>query len=385
MFDPERLPQLKEAVRERTAADAGLLEALREEVRGIASDVRKIQPRSTTAISLVASDGGNNSLIFDPFNVQVVRVVDSYGKELALDAISPSSDTAKLSAAQFNDDGTSKTALGKLMLVLGVTELWELSHMVPKPISAGNTDEPSPSWVQVYRDLCEWATLYECICHTEFATDTLIVRDGLLRSKIFKGKLFIKLKDVIEKRIEEIRKKDKRKVYLVGVAKHSKVLTRYGLAMKIEGTFPSGDARYVRIPRDMEAKAYLWPEYARGSETEESGGEAPKFVIGDMYFVRFGKMSHDQVWAVDILTSQSPLAQEIFGHLLSDAIDGFPVPFYPRCLQQAHEYAQIVGFDIEILQDVVFSAVKDLLPENKKDVLEAVRLTPDVSGLRYES
>ena len=384
MFDPEKLGQLRDAIRERTAADAGLLEGLRAEVRTLTPEVRKVQKRSTTAISLVASDGGNNALVFDPFSVQLVRVVDSYGKELALDAISPTSDTGKLSAAQFNEDGSPKSALGKMMRALGAAQLSDLSHMIPKPVGSGDQTPPSPSWVLVYRDMCEWAVLYDRICNHEFATDTLIVRDGLLRSKIFRGTLFIRLKELIEARIDEVSRTDRRKVYLVGVAKHTKVLTRYGLAMKIENVFPSGGACFVRMPRAMEAKAYVWQEYARGTETEGEGGEAPKFVIGDMYFVRFGEMGLDPVWAVDILSSQSPAAQEVFGHLLSDAIDGFPVPFYPRCLQKAHEFAQVVGFDVDILQDEIFAAVKDLLPADKKDILEAARLQTDVSNLRYE-
>ncbi len=109
--------------------------------------------------------------------------------------------------------------------------------------------------------------------------------------------------------------------------------------MALEGTFPHGSPRYVGVPRKLEAKAYVWPEYARGAEAEEGAGEAPKFVAGDMYFVRFGERSGDPLWTVDILSSQTQQAAEVFGYLLADAIHGFPVPFYPRCLQKAHEFA----------------------------------------------
>jgi hypothetical protein len=156
--------------------------------------------------------------------------------------------------------------------------------------------------------------------------------------------------------------------------------------MAIENVFPPGEARYVRVPRDLEAKAYVWPEYARGEEeVETEGGEAPKFVIGDMYLVRFGARGGDPVWALDILTPQSPQASEIFSYLLADAIDGFPVPFYPRCLQRAHEHAEVVDFDLEILQDEIFLAIRNLLPPGKQDAIEAFRLNPDPSGRRYSS
>ncbi len=384
MFDPKELPELRKAIQERAGADKRLLEELIHEVHTLAGEVRTIRARTTTAVSLVASDGGNNKLQFDPFYVQLVRVVDSYGKKLCLDAVSPTTYTDELSDAQF-ENGRPKTALGLLMRDLGVEKLSQLSHMIPT--SKAMKEDPSaisPSWVMVYRDICEWAVLYESICHRSFATDTLIVRDGLLRSKLFRGELFLHFRKRIEECIARIQKEDRREVYLVGLAKHSKVLVRYNLAIALENTLPAGEARYVRIPRALEAKAYIWEEYARGKETEGGTGEAPKLVAGDMYFVRFGPRSGDPIWAVDILSSQTGAASEVFGYLLSDAIDGFPIPFYPRCLQRAHEYAQIVDFDMDILQDEIFSAVRGLLPKEKCDVLEALRFNTDLSVRRYE-
>jgi hypothetical protein len=387
MFDHETLPALRQAIHDRTAADRRLLDELQEEVRSFANEVRSIKPRSTTSISLVASDGGNNKLHFDPFFVQLVRVVDSYGKQLCFDAVSPTTDTDELSRAQFNPDKSPRTSLGRMMHDLGVTDLNSLSHMIPTGEEVRkNPHRVSPSWVLVYRDLCEWAVLYERICYNTFAASTLLVRDGLLRSKLFRGEGFIRVRERIEQAIQSIQEEYNRKVFLVGLAKHSKVIERYRLAMAIENTMPPGEARYVRIPRELEAKAYVWPEYARGVETEGEEGEAPKFVAGDLYLVRFGKNSGDPIWAVDLFTPQSNSAAEIFGYLLADAIDGFPIPFYPRCLQKAHEHAQILDFDLTILQDEVFRAVRGLLPEGQRHILDTFQLTSeDVAARRYES
>lgn len=387
MFDPKELPALRQTIRDATVRDRRLLDDLRKEVRALSGEVRAIKPRATTSVSLVASDGGNNKLVFDPFHVQLVRVVDSYGEQLCLDAVTPTTDTDILSRAQFKEDGSPRTALGRVMtdLALEPRTLNQLSHMIPDGKKVREKpDEVSPSWVLVYRDLCEWAALYERICYRSFATDTLLVRDGLLRSKLFRDEYFINFRKRIEEAIERIRQETRRKVFLVGLAKHSKVLARYNLAMALEGTFAAGAPRYVRVPRTLETKAYVWPEYARGEETEESEGEAPKFVAGDMYFVRFGGRSGDPLWTVDILSSQSQQAAEVFGYLLADATDGFPVPFYPRCLQKAHEYAEIVDFDLDILQDEVVVAVRGLLNEKEIPALEALRLQGDVSTRRYE-
>lgn len=386
MFRPEDLPSIREAIRERALADSRLLDDLRADARRLAASVRPIRPRSTTAVSLVASDGGNNKLVFDPFYFQVVRVVDSFGEQLCLEVVSPTTDTDLLSRRQFDEAGRPQTALGRLMADLGVDPplLCSLSPMIPSGREVRERpNEVSPSWVQVYRDLSEWAQLYDLVCRRDFGTDTLLVRDGILRSKVFAGEYFVKMRRRMEEAIARIYERSRRRVFLVGVAKSSQVLTRYQLAMAIEGTFPGGEPRYVRVPREIEAKAYRWPEYARGAETEGQEGEVAKFVAGDMYFVRFGVHTGDPIWVVDILSSQSAAADEIFGYLLADAIDGFPVPLYPRCLQRAHEHAQIVDFDLAILQDQVYEAIRQILPDRQKLLVDSFRLNEDVAGRRY--
>ena len=385
MFDLDELPILRETIQDAAFRDKHLLSDLRKEVKEtLSSNVKVIKPRVTTSVSLVASDGGNNKLEFDPFHFQLIRVVDSFGKQLCLDVITPTTDTDELSRNQFEKDDSPRTALGRLMSDLKLHTLNELSPMIPDGKTVREKpEEVSPSWVLVYRDLCEWAILYEQICYRSFATDTLIVRDGLLKSKLFRGDLFVRFCKFIEKAIKKIYADTRRKVFLVGLAKRSKVLARYNLAMSLEKIFPAGDPRYVPVPRELELKAYVWPEYARGME-EQGEGEVPKFVAGNMYFVRFGKRGGDPVWTVDILSSQSDKAPEVFGYLLADATEGFPIPFYPRCLQKAHEYAEIADFDLEILQDEVFGAVRGLLNKEETSILEGLTLQGDVSARRYK-
>lgn len=387
MLSPEDIESVREAIRTCAYADGRVLDALCEEVRTLKPGVRVIRPRTTTAVSLVASDGGNNRLEFDPFLFQMVRVVDSCGKQLCLDVVSPTTDTDDLSRKQFDESHRPVTDLGFLIDELGVQtqHLHSLSPMIPPGRKV--RDEPEKvgtSWVQVYRDLVEWAVLYRLIVDRSFGTDTLIVRDGFLRSKVFAGDLFVKMMQRIEQAIERIRVEEKRNVYLVGLAKHSKVLQRYQLAMALEDVIPGGEARFVAITAELEAKAYKWDEWARGRGEAEGGGEAAKFKAGQMYFVRFGSRVSDPVWTIDLLESQVDRAQEVFGYLLADAINGFPVPYYPRCLQSAHEHAQVAGFDATIMQREVLEAVRDLLPEGRRPILDRAQLdVGDVSERRF--
>src|SRR6266704_7155643 len=189
MFEPSTQAQLKQAIAECIDSDKGILNTLREEIRPLKQQTKRIQARATTSISLVATDGGNNQLQFDPFLIQLVRVVDSSNNEYCLEAVSPTTPIDALGRRQFGGKREPTSALGEMMAFLGVDSLPKLSHMIrPK-----DKDKPvSPSWVQVYRELVEWAILFS-ILKKDFGTDTLIICDGLLRSKVFAGDNFSRL------------------------------------------------------------------------------------------------------------------------------------------------------------------------------------------------
>ena len=223
-----------------------------------------------------------------PFLIQLVRVVDSNQRQRCLEIISPSMPINKLNRLQLDGDGNPRGPLGRMMRDLGIHSLEDLSPM----IQPGHDGAPrSPSAVQVYRELMEWAVLYELL-KMDYGSDTLIVFDGNLRSKVFAGERFAQLGRLLETEIARHAAR-KRSVFLVGVMKTSKVLDRYRLTMALERVLRTNHPAYVEVPRKLEENVYLWNEYARGRDAVEEGGEAAKFVLGKMFFVKFGDRTQE--------------------------------------------------------------------------------------------
>lgn len=377
MIDPEELQQLKTQVAECVVKDRALLDELLNEVEPLRQKELRIQPRSTTSVSVVGTDGGNNELRFDPFMVQVVRIVDSNKNQLWLEVVSPTTPVAHLDARHLNPDGTPKSPLGRMMQALNVSSVAQLSPV----IRDGTEKRPrSPSWTNVYRELTEWAVLLD-LTKKDYGSDTLIIFDGFLRSKVFKGTLFRDFGTLLNEEIKR-HKAARRNIFVVGLAKRSAVLTRYRLALKLRRILRSDYPAYVEVPRELEQKAYLWSEYARGRE-DEGDGEAAKFVNGKMFLIKFGNRSHDPIWPVDLFEQQADAATQAFGCLVQDAIEGFPVALYPRSLQKAHEAAALVGLDMDFLQDVIVDGVRKVLGE-QGPILDEFELEPaDPAQGRY--
>src|SRR6476620_1302457 len=126
MFDPASQAQLKKAIADCLLNDRGILQALREEIRPLKQQTKRIQPRTTTSISLVGTDGGNNQLQFDPFLIQMIRVVDSSDNQYCLEVVSPTTSVSRLVRRHLDETGAPITALGEMMSLLGIRSLPEL-------------------------------------------------------------------------------------------------------------------------------------------------------------------------------------------------------------------------------------------------------------------
>lgn len=396
MFDPEEHDELKKEIANRMRLDRKYLDELIESTRkyGLRSYTKKIKKYHATALSIMASDGGNHKFHFDPFHHQLIRVVDNTGQILARKSIALTTDLDELFNSEFNDPGTyqvPKSSMGRLIKSLSdvrgnqIRSLHELSHMLPK---ADDSNDPEKSaWVLTYRDLWEWAVLYDQIACRNFASDTIIVREGLLRTKIFGDTNFMILGNLIAEHIKRAKREQHKDIFLVGVAKSSSVIDRYRLAFMVEEVFPSGSEYYVRIPRDMEKEAYKWPEFARGRECIGKPGEEPKFVFGSMHLVRFSPHKGSPIRAVDIFDDQVGDADKIIGYLANDAFDSFPISDFPMSIQRAHEAAKLNDFDADFLNMSLMSAVETVLRETygekAREVINLIKLLGDPDSSRY--
>jgi hypothetical protein len=357
MLDREQLEALRQDIYRMTELDNAHLGEIRSQVRALRDRVKPIRPRNATAVALMATDGGENYIRFDPYLIVPVRIVDSYGKPHYVGAVSPYTSIAQLNEFHFQH----QTPLGVLMRDLGVDGLWNLSRFIPHPDTP--PQEIRRRWVRDYRDLMEWAVLYTYVMYQSFATDTVLVRDGFLRSLIFYPALFKQMWACIRARVDELRQRERRRVFLVGIAKQSRILDRYHLVMFLEGVLVRPDACYLPVPRFMEEQVYRWTQYGRTpeSESETETGEAHYEVIGKLHFAKFGDRPYDPIYPVDVWVyhEERNEVDEVFSYLLADAQAGFPQPFYPLCLQKAHEQANLSGFEGEMLQELVVEAIRD--------------------------
>jgi hypothetical protein len=149
--------------------------------------------------------------------------VDSSQNEYCLEVITPNTPIDELEARHLDAEGNGRTPLGRMMNYLGVKTLKSLSGVF-------DPDDRKPSWINVYREMTEWAILFSILREKDFATDTVIVCDGFLRSKMFAGSLFGKLREGMEEAIRNNFERNKRRIYVVGIAKHSSVLQIYRMA-----------------------------------------------------------------------------------------------------------------------------------------------------------
>jgi len=269
----------------------------------------------------VSADGGDNRLCFNPAVVELVRVVDSRGNQCALDAVASTVDLQELEKRATPDSEHRVTPLQRLSQDIGKS-LREMSYL----IRSIGTPGKSTGAVRCYRDIVEWAVLYDLVANPElqWGSDTILVRDGLLRTKSFTRDVF----PLMDQRLRDgIAAHADRNVQLslVGVAKQSAVLGRLAVALELEATFHKSFPCYVRVDDDIEEECYnfdrTWLQTFETAEEDDTGRRLYQS-FGRLHLVKFGDRPMDPVWPVDIAEWEVDRADRILGQLTVDAQQG---------------------------------------------------------------
>jgi hypothetical protein len=378
------LESLREKVLAAYKVDDPLLRKFRGYAKRLSSNIHPLRTYSVNAVSFVSADGGDNRLTFNPAVVELVRVVDSRGNQCALDAIASTADSQELNE-RIKPNATSLVKpLQRLCndLNLNVTGLSYLLKGMGDP-------GKSTGAIRCYRDVVEWAVLYDLITNPEiqWGGDTILIRDGLLRTKSFKREVFPNIDQKIRDGVK--RHKDRNvDISIVGVAKQSAVLGRLAVALELEATFHKPYPCYTEVPEDIEEDCYnfdlTWLKTYETSDPQDDGRKLYQS-IGKMYLVKFGDRPFDPVWPVDVAIWQIQNVEKILGQLTVDAQQGFPMPDYPMSIQKAHDFAKLTGLEIEVLQDLLMQGITNNLTSDESErLLRMKHLGKSIAALRYK-
>lgn len=378
------IDELREKVASAYKADDRLLQKFRGYARRLRDKVRPLRTYSVNAVSFVSADGGDNRLTFNPAVVELVRVVDSRGNQCALDAVGSTASLEELEERAKPGTPHVVPPLQRLCSDLGLP-LRKLSYLILGLEKSGK----STGAIRCYRDIVEWSVLYDLVTNPtiQWGGDTILIRDGLLRTKSFRRDVFPKIDQKLRAGIAAHRARNV-SLSLVGVAKQSAVLGRLAVALELEAAFHKEYPCYVQVDTDIEADCYnfdrTWLETYETSEPEDDGTKLYQ-ALGKMFLVKFGDRPLDPVWPVDVAEWQIGEVDKILGQLTVDAQQGFPIPDYPMCIQRAHDYAKLTGLEIEVLQDFMVDGMcQGLSLEESERLLRMKYLGRSLAALRYK-
>lgn len=362
------------------ATEEPVIEKLREFARKIKADIKILRPYTATAVSFVSADGGNNNITFNPCVLELVRVVDSRGIQCAMDPIFGNSNADIL-----NERIKKIKPLERLCNDLGVNKLTEVSYLLQGLGQPGK----SAGSIQVYRDIMEWAILYDFLFN-DWGNNTIIIREGLLRTKSIKNTLFPIMDKKIRDKCLEHKSQRNINVNIVGVAKENAVISRLSIALALENVFRLPYPCYVKVPDEIEQYCYNYDRtWFNTFENNEENGDNKNLnyaSMGKLFLVKFGDGAYDPVWPVDIAGWDEKNADMILGQLLHDARLGFPIPDFPLSIQKAHDHAKIGGIELEILEDMLIEGINRSLSDSEKESIYRIKyLYRNLTKARYKN
>lgn len=332
------------------------LEAQIKKLENLRTEARKLRfvpieaMGAYTSLSYKAIDGGKMKISFDPIEIDLIEVADSHGN-LKMRFVLPvgsdeSQDKEGIEQSNFLDEDP---IIKKFLKVLNKKSVFDISEILNQSDS--------------YMEISEWACIFERIT-SQNDDPIILMRDGLLRTKKIKSELIPELWNIL--------KEKRRNVKLVGVSKTSKVISMLSTALAMEHVFPTSAIGYVRIPQDLEIKAYRWTGKGKISGKEER----IYFAFGDLYIAKLSRNSNLLV-TVEIprdLENNTEIyserdVTEIMAHLAKDSAYSYPVIGYPQTIMRAHEAAARVGFPASVIRDKILEKFRNKLDDDGRDFM----------------
>lgn len=313
-------------------------------------------------VAYKAIDGGRMKINFNPLEIDFVNVSDSNDMTKMQFAFPRGNDLDEDDIKEMlNVISSANPLLNKFVHGLGKSTIDEISLVYKDP--------------DALMEIGEWACIFERINGSQ--DPTLIIKDGLLRTKKVNYRLIPKMLDQVEK--------NKRMTKLVGVSKTSSLLTLISSSLAIEKIFPQNRIGYVKIPRQLELAAYTWSGKGLLNNREV---KRLYYALGDLYIAKLSpnsnllvtieipkRLSDDESQDHDIYSPAE--ISEIMGHLAKNSRNAYPILGYPQTLVRAHEAAARVGFSASIVSDRVKELIMKKLDEGGKSYMRDADMIDD--------
>ena len=338
-FDPRHVTNL-ERLRDSQLQKLNDLRSRVRELRFVPID----SAGSYVSTSFKSFDGGLLNLDFDPFEFEIIRVADSNGNT-KMNFAAPIGDYDADELRAIFEVIDTDPIMQDFLSIVGKDSLRDVTEL--------------PTARETLMEIAEFACMFSAVAAAPDDGKTMILRDGLLRTKKIKSELITRLKQTLARKKGHVR--------VAGVAKKSRIIFLLKAALVCERVFPKGQIGYVKIPLDLENMAYKWG----GGKRLGPGSAVPlEYAFGSLYIAKLSRRK-DLLVTVEMPDSSADNAAiysdeditEMMGYLARDSAHSYPVLGYPQTLMRAHEHAAGMGLPASILRDrIIKELVNDMDP-----------------------
>jgi hypothetical protein len=149
----------------------------------------------------------------------------------------------------------------------------------------------------------------------------------------------------------------------------------------LEKIIPEDSIGYIKIPLDLELKAYTW---TGSGKIDNKNVRHLDYAFGDLYVAKLAKNSNLLVtmefpkdWEKneDIYSEED--IKEIISYLAKDSKHSYPAIGYPQTIMRAHEAAVRLGFSASIIKDEIRDKIMEGLDDKAKSFVRDAWLIID--------